>query len=344
MGPLTDSTVIPPAVTNYFDRRLLKRTLPQLCFMRVAQRRPLSQRSGTTIVFRRFERLALTLAPLVEGIAPTGQQMSKTDITATIVQHGNFIEVTDFVKAVVESPMLNEASTLLAEQAAQVLDILMRNEANAGTNVFFGGGVALRSSLANRTHMVDTAILDRVIRDLENSNATYFTSMIDASVKYNTFQIRPAYWGIVHPDIVFTLQELPGWISVEQYAGKGEVMEMEVGAYKNIRFLATTQQGGGTSGGPIPDAGGAISGADVKSTSGTLADVYQTTIFATDAIAAVPLDGMSLQNIIKPVGSAGSMDPLDQRGTTGWKYTGTRKRLNEAFLRRMETTAGNLEP
>lgn len=345
-GVLTDSGVIPPAVTSFFDKKLLRRALPKLCFMRVAQRRPLESRNGTTIVFRRFERLSNTaaLVPLTEGITPTGQALSKTDITALVIQHGNFIELTDFVRAVVESPLLNEATRLLSEQASQVLDLLMRNEANAGTLVFRGGGVALRTDIANRAQMIDNTILDRVIRDLERSNASYFTSMIDASTKVTTSPIRPAFWGICHPDIHFTLQELPGWVPVEQYAGKAAVMEMEVGAYKNTRWLATTQQGGGTDGGPLPNAGGSISGADVKSTGGTLADVYLSTVFATDAIAAVPLDGMSLQNILKPIGSAGSADPLNQRGTSAWKYTGARKRLNENFLRRIETSAGELEP
>lgn len=345
MGVLTDSGVIPPAVTSYFERKLLRRALPNLVFMRVAQRRPLSMRSGFTIVFRRFERLALTMAPLSEGITPTGQQLSKTDVSATIIQHGNYVELTDFVKATVESPILNEATTLLGEQSAQVLDALMRDEANAGTNVFRGNNVTLRTSLANRAHMIDTSIMDRVIRGLEGNNASFYTTMIDAAVKFNTFPIRPAFWAIAHPDIHFTLQELPGWVPVEQYAGKGEVMESEVGAYKNLRWCTSTQQGGGTgSGGPILAAGGAIAGADVISADATTADVYLSTVFATDAIAAVPLDGMSLQNIIKPVGSAGSADPLDQRGTSAWKYTGARKRLNENFLARIETTAGKIQP
>src|SRR5258706_15830646 len=132
-GVLTDSGVIPPAVTSFFDRKLLKRALPNLVYMRVTQRRPLSMRSGFTIIFRRFERLLpLPTTPLVEGITPTGQQLSKTDVPATVIQHGNFIELTDFVRATVESPLLNEATTLLGEQSAQTLDALMRDEANAG--------------------------------------------------------------------------------------------------------------------------------------------------------------------------------------------------------------------
>ena len=343
-GLLTDSTVVPPAVASFFDRKLLKRALPMLCFMRVAQRRPLSQRNGNTIVFRRLPALPFATAALTEGTPPSGRQVSNQDITATIQQWGDYVTLTDLVKATVEHPMLNDTNKLLAEQSAQTADVLMRNEANAGTQVIYGGGVTARTSLANRTHMISTATLDRAIRFLNQQNASHFTRMIRATTQTSVFPIRPAYWCIVHPDIWYTLQQLPGVFPVEQYASASEVLEMEVGAYKNLRFLMSTLQGGGATGGAIANAGGSISGADVQSTGGSTADVYISTVFAMDAIATVPLDGMSLKNIIKPLGSAGSSDPLDQICTSGWKRTGTQKRLNENFLVRIETTAGKNEP
>jgi N4-gp56 family major capsid protein len=336
MGVLTDSGVVSPAVTNFFDRKLLRRALPMLTFMRVAQRRPLRQRQGTTIVFRRIAALPVATTPLTEGFPPTGRAISATDITATIQQWGDYVTLTDFVQAVVEHPLLNDTNKVLGEQSAQTMDILMRNEANAGTTVYYGGAAANRAALLGIGHKIDTTILDRVIRGLEVQNSSHFTRLISAGVKEQTFPIRPCYWGVVHPDVLFTLQELAGFIPVEQYAGKGQVMEMEVGAYKNVRFLATTQQT------VLADGGGTAVG-DVKKTT-TLADIYMTTIFAQDAIAAVPFDGMSLKNILKPVGSSGVGDPLNQQGTSGWKFTGAQKRLNENFLARIETTAGNNNP
>lgn len=345
MGQLTtDSSVLPPAVANFFDRKLLKRALPMLCFMRVAQRRPLSQRNGNTIVFRRIAALPFATAALTEGIPPTGHQLSKTDITATIQQWGSFVTLTDIVKATVEHPALNDTNKVLGEQSAQTIDVLMRNEANAGTQVIYGGGVTARTSLANRDHMISTAVLDRALRFLQQQNAGTFTRMIRASTQVSTFPLAPAYWAIIHPDIWYTLQHLPSVKPVEHYAGTSEVLEMEVGSYKGLRFLMTTLQGGGASGGAIANAGGSISGADVQSTGGSTADVYITTIFAMEAIAAIPLDGMSLQNIIKPLGAGGSSDPLNQVCTSGWKHTGARRRLNENFLVRIETTAGKNEP
>ena len=40
--------------------------------------------------------------------------------------------------------------------------------------------------------------------------------------------------------------------------------------------------------------------------------------------------------IVKPVGSSGTLDPLDQRGTIGWKMALTTNILNGAFIRDLE--------
>jgi len=319
-------------VQSYFDRKLLMRALPYLAYDRVAQRRGLKQRSGNTLVFRRFEALALALAPLNEGAPPTGKQLSKTDISVTLQQWGDYVTLTDFGRATVESDLLNEASDVLGEQAGQSMDALLRDVASAGTTVFYGNAVAARANLVGAAQKIDGAVLDRATRFLLEQNAKMFTEIISASSKFATFPIRDAYLAITHPDVIFSAQEMPGWISVEEYASDGQVMPGEVGAYKNIRFLQTTQAK------VLPGGGGTAVAGEVKSTGG-LADVFMINLFGKEAIATCPLDGMSMENIIKPLGSAGVADPLNQLSTSGWKHTGARKILNDNFMARIEVTA-----
>jgi N4-gp56 family major capsid protein len=64
--------------------------------------------------------------------------------------------------------------------------------------------------------------------------------------------------------------------------------------------------------------------------------VYGTLIFGAEFYAQTRVAGEAMKNIIKPLGSAGSADPLDQRQTTGWKATFVAVRLNEAFGVRIE--------
>lgn len=335
--PLVTSTTVPPEVREYFDRLLLRRALPRVVHSRVAQRRPLRMRSGDTIKFRRYGALPLALAPLTEGVAPTGDTITFTDVTGVVKQYGSFIPITDLAQAVIQSPILNEGNRLIAEQASQSLDAIARDVFVAGTNVVFGGGAANRAALTTTTHKIDTPALDRAIRSLNNNNASHFTELIEATVNISTFPIRPAYWAIVHPDVLFTLENLAGYRSVQEYSQLGPVMNSEVGAYKNIRFLLSTQA-------RVFLGGGGVAVGDVRSTGGN-ADVYATLVFGMEAVGTVPLDGMSLMNIIHLVGEAGSADPLNQRSTTAWKFTGIPGIiLNDNFMVRIETTAGLTAP
>lgn len=333
---LTTSAVVAPAVGNYFGRLLLARARPRAFHQKFAQRRSMPKNNGNTVKFRRFDDLDIADVPLVEGITPAGQELSVTDVTATMAQHGNYVPMSDIVQFVVESPVLNETTKLLAENAADTIDVLHREVFVAGTNIQYGGTAAARSDLTTTTHKVTTALLDRIIRALETANAKTFTRMINGANRENTFPIREAYWALTTPEVRFTLQGLTGFKSVEEYATGSEVMPGEVGAYKNLRFVTSTLAKSYAGG------GGTASG-DVKSTSGS-ADVHTILAFGRDAVGTVPFDGQSLKNIIKPLGSAGTSDPLDQRASAAWKRYGTQVILNQNWLVRAEVTVGNAAP
>lgn len=336
MAALTDTSTLPAVVQRFWDRVLLVRALPAVVHGRVTQRRELKKRNGKVMMFRRMESLPLTVSPLVEGTPPTGRQLTKTDISVTIQQWGDYVPLTDLVQMTTDHPVLDETNKLLAEQSVRVVEALTRDVAAASTNKFFGGGVAGRANLASPAHKVDGALLDRINRALLAANASMFTSMIAPTVKFNSYPIRPAWIVITTPEVYFTLEHMPGWISVEEYGSQGPVMRHEVGAYRNFRVLVSTMA-------KSYPGGGDTAVGDVKSTGG-LADVHTLAVFGQDAIAQVPLEGDSLQNIIKPKGSAGTADPLDQVGTSGWKHTGARIRLNEAFMAVAEVTVADNNP
>ena len=69
------------------------------------------------------------------------------------------------------------------------------------------------------------------------------------------------------------------------------------------------------------------------------ADVYSTLIIADDAYGTTKVSGGGLQHIVKPLGSGGSSDPLNQRATVGWKATKTAKILVPQYLVRIESSA-----
>ena len=69
------------------------------------------------------------------------------------------------------------------------------------------------------------------------------------------------------------------------------------------------------------------------------APLTATLIYGQNAFGNVSLEGTgkNVQIIVKPIGSSGAEDPLDQRGTVGWKVKGyTMKVLQDWFMIRIE--------
>lgn len=72
------------------------------------------------------------------------------------------------------------------------------------------------------------------------------------------------------------------------------------------------------------------------------APVYSTLVYGQDAFGTIELggNGKNVQILIKPVGSSGALDPLDQRGTIAWKVKGfCTVILQDDFIVRIESGA-----
>lgn len=68
-------------------------------------------------------------------------------------------------------------------------------------------------------------------------------------------------------------------------------------------------------------------------------DVYSTLFVGANAYGVTEITGGGLQHIVKPLGSGGTSDPLNQRCTVGWKATKVAERLVENYLVRFETAS-----
>ena len=119
--------------------------------------------------------------------------------------------------------------------------------------------------------------------------------------------------------VVASLKAITGFTPVEQYANKGDVMENEIGKYDRIRFVEST-----------------MAYVDEEAGNGSI-DVYSTLIFGKDAYGVTSINGNSMKMYVKELGSSGSSDPLDQRGSIGWKANVVAKILNQDWMVRIES-------
>ena len=315
----TTTTQIPAEVNNFYDRTLLFRAVPLFVHTRWAQVRDIPRKAGTTTIkFRRYGNLTAATTALSEGITPAGSQLSVTDITATVLQYGDFVTITDVLDYSSQDPVLMEAAEILGDQMGDTLDQLTRDVLAAGTNVYYAGsGHTLRTQVA-AGELITLALVQKTVRLLKNNKARRMTKMVDATTGYGTSSLNASYIGIVHPNTTFDLKGISTWVSIEKYSSTAGVMEGEVGKLDEVRFVETPNA-------KVFTAGGAAG-----------IDVYATLVFGSDAYGTTRISGEAMKNIVKPLGSAGTADALDQRATSGWKATFVAKILNDAFLVRIE--------
>ena len=306
-----NTTTLSVKLQDYYNKTALEKAVPLLLYRKFAQSKPLPTNSGDTIRFKRWGTLPTATTELVEGVTPVGGNISVTEITATVKQYGYWIPVTDKVQLLHPDPILTEISEQLGEQQGETFDELMKNQLAAGSNVQYASGVASRSAVVAKISATD---IEKAIRALKNQNALQISNIITASTGYGTSPIRPAYIAIVHPNTTYDLEAMTGWVPVEKYASQTGILEGEIGSYKGVRFIETTN------GLHFDSAGGAVGSTGCLSTDGTNLDVYATIIFAKNAYGEVPLSGSSTSVIIKVHGdkdTSDTSDPLNQRGSAG---------------------------
>lgn len=317
--PITTRTQITAENQSFYDRNLLDRALPELVHTMFAQVRDIPRNAGTnTIKFRRYGSLVAATTPLTEGVTPAGSQLAITDITATVAQYGDFVTLTDVIDYESVDPVFMEAGEVLGEQAGDTIDQLTRDILNAGTSVSFGGSGNTQTSEVAAGDVATTTNVNAAVLTLKNNNAKKLKRRVDASTGYQTNPLDAAFVAIVHTNLSATIKAFTGFVKIENYASKADIMPGEFGYYNNVRFIESTNAKVFTAGGT-----GSI-------------DVYSILILAANAYGTTRISGEALQNIIKPLGSAGSADPLNQRATTGWKMTFVAKILNNDYLTRVE--------
>lgn len=313
----TSRSVISRENTEFYDRTLLFRAVPLFLHTKFAQVRDIPRNGGTnTIKFRRYGNLSAATTALTEGVTPSGSSLSVTDITATVAQYGDYITITDVIDYESKDPVLVEAAQILGDQMGDTIDQLTRDVLAAGTVVTYVGDTS-RGGITT-TDLITATEVRKAVRTLKNAKARRVTRMINASTGIATEPVAASYIGICHPDTTYDLQDETGWVPVEKYSATMQVMEGEVGKIGEVRFIETTNAKKFTAGG----AGGI--------------DVYGTIIMGMDAYGITRISGEAVKNIIKPLGSAGTGDPLDQRATSGWKITFVAKILNDSFMARIE--------
>ena len=308
LGTYTQEQDLSAEMKTFYDRNLIRLAEPELVHDQFGQKRPIPKGNGKTIEFRKFNALPAVPSDrtLVEGITPTGQNYGVTAITATVVQYGGYITITDMLNLTAYDNQMQEIMKVLAAQAGQVSDKVTRDILAAGTNVMYadhgGDGNDERSDL-DVDDILTIEDIKKAVRLLKRVNAK---------------TIQGNYVAIVHPDVVYDLMNDSEWIDANQYAGSQAIFNGEVGKMYGVRFVESTM---------------------AKIWKPSSLPIYGTLVIAENAYGVTSLEGGGIETIVKQLGSGGTADPLNQRSTAGWKLNKTAVILEQSYMVRIESAA-----
>ena len=307
---VTSLTQLPPEVRTYFDRLLLTLARPYFIYDLFAQKRQIPLNSGLQMVFRRYGTLTAATVPLTDGQTPTGDQLSVTDFQAQIQWYGSFVTITDQVQYVVQDRVLNEATKVLSLQLGLTIDTLIRDMmVSTASTIQCTNGVNGNTP----TEITDADIQNAVIA-LRQGNARLMTNPLPGELKIGTAPVRSSYWGFMSVDMQADLEAVSSFISVANYPNPMNALEAEWGTTRNVRWLLNTN---GYS---------------------TSAGVYSSFLLGQEAYGVVRLGAKEAEFIVKPLGASGTADPLNQRGTVGYKYPFATRILNDNWITNLQST------
>ncbi len=273
-----------------YDRNLLRRAREAFIISGFTAKKTAPKYNGDTVKFSRYDNIAANTTALTEGVVPASVDVSKVNISATVAQYGQHTAYTDDLDVYSEDGkvFVKEVTDNLGEASGETQETLLFTTAEGTTNA-----TVFTTDIATTVQNVELG--------LRQNLGKKFKSMITGSTNYATSTIREAYVGFVTPVGALLMEAVPGFVSVDKYGYSDGLLPNEVGSYRGIRYCETTLLG--------------------TRTGVTNPTIEQAIILAEEGLAEVGIRGKGkIEAIVKPLGSAGTADPLNQTGSIGSKF------------------------
>ena len=282
---------------------------------------------GVTYQAARWNRVPLPYAPLSEGVPPVGQSMTVTMVSASAVQWGDKITLTDVAEMTIKHPMFKIAKELCALAVAETLDRNTYNNIQGGTQINYVNSRGARSSLVTGD-VLNLHEINRAYAALSYLGAPRFMgdeqtdTKIDAGAGSPKASADPRgiphYSAIVHSFVVQDIRENSTFVTASAYSDINKLYNAEIGELGGIRFcesnMVPSWTGVAQINGTAGSAGALATGTYyVQVTASDTQNQYESQIYQVSASASV----------IGPNGSISVTLPSTPTGFTFNVYIGT---------------------
>lgn len=285
---MTSSSALSAGMQTYYNRELLRTFEPNLVHLQFGDEHRMPPHSGLVMNMRKLIPLETNTKALSEGDPGESVMLAETEVTVQLQQYGEYARCTDKLDLMHLDMDIMRRTKLFGDAGARSIDAVVREELAKCANVIYAGGKASRAELTAADKLTSRE-LRKAVKTLKKNHAQTFGGY---------------YVAIIGPDTMYDLQEDEAFVKVSQYQDKENIYTGEVGRLFGVRLVETTEakifEGAGADG----------------------ADVASVIVLGQYAYGVTSLKGAKPRVIVKPAGSAGTADPLDQISTVGWKMDG----------------------
>ena len=285
---MTTSSALSAGMQTYYNRELLRTFEPNLVHLQFGDEHRMPPHSGLVMNMRKLIPLETNTKALSEGDPGESVMLAETEVTVQLQQYGEYARCTDKLDLTHLDMDIMRRTKLFGDAGARSIDAVVREELAKCANVIYAGGKASRAELTAADKLTSRE-LRKAVKTLKKNHAQTFGGY---------------YVAIIGPDTMYDLQEDEAFVKVSQYQDKENIYTGEGGRLFGVRLVETTEakifEGTGADG----------------------ADVASVIVLGQYAYGVTSLKGAKPRVIVKPAGSAGTADPLDQISTVGWKMDG----------------------
>ena len=328
------------------EMKMLKHAEPIQVLTKFGDQKEQPLNKTDTVVFRRLkpfnatatETPNITAANFItsEGVTPTANTISYTDVTATLSQYAVLFKFSSKAALMYEDDIPNDMAKLTGETMAEVAELICYGQVKSGTSVIYANGT-------DRTH-INTAIslndLRLAARTMETNRGKQVTSAIKSGPDFGVSSVEPGYIVFVHTDMVADIRDIPGFTKRVDYGSAiTPVHPREIGACEEFRFVTSPLFA------PWLAGGASYAGTGMKSAESSVCDVYPAIVMAESAWGQISLKGHGTSGVsptIIPASQKNHANPSGMFGYVGADFWTASVRLNENWMTRIEAAVTDI--
>ena len=211
---------------------------------------PLTLPKGRGVVYQaaRWNRVPLPYAPLSEGDPPIGQNMTVTMVSATALQWGDKVTLTDVAEMTIKHPMFQIAKELCTLAVSETLERNTFNNLNGGSQVNYVNSRGARASLV-AGDVMNLHEINRMQGALSTIGAPRYMGDEQTDTKLdadaggarasNDPRGMPHYTSVGHTLAMQDLRENSTFVLASSYSDINKLYNAEVGELGGVRFCAS---------------------------------------------------------------------------------------------------------